>query len=205
MAKRHQTLHVRIPPYQAPRNNWRRAIHAEITRAASFHNIVYQRDDKLELVVILYMKADALTWHDVDNRLKDVMDALQGRAGGPKSEQDLHAVVPNDYQIYKVTIEKKVAPPQSCGLGHLIIKKHGGTSNKALHHTSNRCQIKNTGSGWAASSEFTLQVSEHEKHLYEANNPYCIYHTYQWPYRIGRHRHCPFRPNLRCLYQFGFL
>jgi len=69
MAKRRQTLRVRIPPYQTPPNNWRRAIHAEIVRAASDCNVTYQPEDKLELVVTLYIGDDALAWHDIDNRL----------------------------------------------------------------------------------------------------------------------------------------
>ena len=43
-------------------------------------------EDKLELIVILYMNQDPLRWQDVDNRLKDIMDALQGRAGGRRGQ-----------------------------------------------------------------------------------------------------------------------
>lgn len=63
-------------------------------------------------------------FHDVDNRLKDIMDSLQGRMGGSKKEQTFERIIPNDRQIYKVTIEKKRPPIQSHGLGHLIIRKY---------------------------------------------------------------------------------
>lgn len=70
------------------------------------------------------MRTDKIDWHDVDNRLKDIMDALQGKAGGPKEKRTLKPIVPNDSQVYKVTIEKRTPPPQSLGFGHLIIKKY---------------------------------------------------------------------------------
>ena len=62
--------------------------------------------------------------HDVDNRLKDIMDALQGRAGGKKGSGSLVPIIPNDRQVFKVTIEKMPPPKQSLGLGHLTVKKH---------------------------------------------------------------------------------
>ena len=62
--------------------------------------------------------------HDVDNRLKDIMDALQGRAGGPKNRKPLIPTITNDNQIYRVIIEKLAPPKQSHGLGHLTIRKY---------------------------------------------------------------------------------
>lgn len=62
--------------------------------------------------------------HDIDNRLKDIMDALQGRAGGPKSRKALTPIITNHNQIYRVIIEKSAPPKQSHGLGHLTIRKY---------------------------------------------------------------------------------
>jgi uncharacterized protein YfaA (DUF2138 family) len=124
MAKSRQTLQVRIPLYCRPRNEWRRVIHAAIVKSAKAHAVIYRPNDKLDLIITLYLAAKKIGWHDVDNRLKDIMDALQGRTGGSKSEHPVIAIVPNDHQIYKVTIEKRTPPPQSLGMGHLIIKKH---------------------------------------------------------------------------------
>ena len=130
MAKRRMSLHVRIPPYQRPRNAWREAIHAEIEAVANSRGVTYLPDDKLELIITLYLDETGLRFHDVDNRLKDIMDALQGRAGGPKTERRLRAIVPNDHQIFKVTIEKMLPPGQSHGMGHLRIRKHRELANK---------------------------------------------------------------------------
>jgi Holliday junction resolvase RusA-like endonuclease len=69
------------------------------------------------------MDGTALSSHDVDNRLKDIMDALQGRAGGSKKIKRWFPIIPNDKQIYRVTIEKALPPKQSKGLGHLMITR----------------------------------------------------------------------------------
>ena len=133
MAKHRQSLRVRIPLYRHPRNDWRLALHKEIVKVAAKRAVVYRPDDRLELIVAMYLSEDKIGWHDLDNRLKDIMDALQGRAGGPKTEHRLQAVVPNDHQIQKVIIEKRVPPPQSLGMGHLTIRKHKEVANQALH------------------------------------------------------------------------
>jgi hypothetical protein len=124
MAKRRQTLKIRIPPYVFPRNRWREAIHAEFVRVAERQQVEYSSTDQLEIVVTLYLDEKSIVLHDVDNRLKDIMDALQGRAGGPKGERRLAAVVPNDHQIHRAVVEKKIGPWQSHGMGHVIIRKY---------------------------------------------------------------------------------
>ena len=70
------------------------------------------------------MEGMALSSHDLDNRLKDIMDALQGRAGGSKKTRRWLPIIRNDKQIYQVTIEKALPPKQSKGLGHLVITRH---------------------------------------------------------------------------------
>ena len=84
-------------------------------------------DLKLELHITLYLAEPHIRFHDVDNRLKDIMDSLQGRMGGSKKKQLFERLIPNDRQIYKVTIEKKRQPRQSHGLGHLQIRKYKET------------------------------------------------------------------------------
>jgi len=99
-------------------------LHAIILSAANKAGISYNPSDKLELKVKLYMDSIAISFHDVDNRLKDIMDALQGRAGGSKKFRILLPIIPNDKQIYRVTIEKASSPKQSKGMGHLVITRH---------------------------------------------------------------------------------
>ena len=124
MAKRRLKLHVRIPPYRPSRNAWRRELHEAIAAAQQKRRVRYSADDVLEIDVRLYMHSNDLRSHDVDSRLKDVMDALQGRAGGPKAKRSLAAVISNDRQIYRVVMEKAPPPGQSPGgLGHLWVRK----------------------------------------------------------------------------------
>jgi Holliday junction resolvase RusA-like endonuclease len=120
MAKRKTKISITIPPYETPRNAWRRKIIEEAKKA----NITYRHTDKLQLKVHLYFNKEALFSHDVDNRLKDIMDALQGRVGGPKKNRPLAPIIPNDHQIFRATIEKSLPPKQSKGYGHLYITKY---------------------------------------------------------------------------------
>ena len=124
MGKRRLTLRLRIPPYDTPRNLWRTQIHALATQEARRCRVTYAERDRLQVDVRLYLDGPALFMHDVDNRLKDILDALQGRAGGPKSIRRLKAVIPNDGQVYRVTVEKLPPPKQSHGLGHLRVSKY---------------------------------------------------------------------------------
>lgn len=136
MSKRRQSLRVRIPPYRPPRNAWRESIHTEILTVAESRGVAYQAEDKLELIITLYLDETGLTLHDVDNRLKDIMDALQGRAGGPKSTHHLKPIIPNDHQVFRVIVEKMLPPRQSRGMGHLVVRKYNRLANKPLHATA---------------------------------------------------------------------
>jgi len=124
MTKKRKTLRIRIPPYLPSRNEWRKAIHAAVVSAAESRGVTYKPEDKLELIITLYLDESGLQRHDVDNRLKDVMDALQGRVGGPKAIRRLQQIIPNDHQIYRVLIEKTRPPVQSHGMGLLVIRKY---------------------------------------------------------------------------------
>jgi len=135
MPKHRQTLRVRIPPYQYPRTAWRRSLHAELNAAAKLRRVAYGPKDKLELIVVLYLDAVQLDFHDVDNRLKDIMDALQGRAGGSGSNHPLRPIVPNDHQIWRVLIEKRLPPGQSHGMGHLVVRKYRDRGHPKVHRT----------------------------------------------------------------------
>ena len=63
-------------------------------------------------------------FHDVDNRLKDVLDSLQARMGGSKAMRQYQPLIPNDSQVFTVTVTKMLPPPQSHGMGHVTITKH---------------------------------------------------------------------------------
>jgi len=120
-------LKVRIPAYKHPRNEWRKEIHEAVweemtakgIRKASF------KDLPLEIRVRIYFDDERdLEIHDVDNMLKDIMDALQGRMGGPKNVHKFKTLIANDKKVYKVSICKQLAPPQSKNMGHLEIREY---------------------------------------------------------------------------------
>ncbi|MGE5802622.1 MAG: hypothetical protein ACM358_10210 [Gemmatimonadota bacterium] len=125
MPKRPLKLHVRIPSYRSPRNEWRRLIHAAIVDAQRRSRARYDATDRLEVAVRFYMPQSIRTANDVDNRLRDVLDAVQGRSGGSKRARMLTPIVPNDRQIFRVIVEKQLPPKQSHGLGHLTIRRLG--------------------------------------------------------------------------------
>jgi Holliday junction resolvase RusA-like endonuclease len=125
MPKRKLRVKFRIPSYVTPRAAWRRAIHAVASEAVRAAHVAYSPEDRLELEVRIYLTKTALAMHDVDNRLKDIMDALQGHVQGTgKKGRALPALIPNDSQVFKVTVEKQYPPGQSHGLGHVTIRRY---------------------------------------------------------------------------------
>jgi hypothetical protein len=85
--------------------------------------VTYTRDDRLEVHVILYLTACEVLVHDVDNRLKDILDALQGRAGGPKNVHTLEPIIPNDSQVFRVSMEKSLTEGAKGSSGRIIVRK----------------------------------------------------------------------------------
>jgi hypothetical protein len=96
MAKSRRTIVTVLPTYQRDRQQWRRKILAKVRRAARQAGVQYDSTDRLEVVVLLYLSGKRLAIHDVANRLKDILDALQGRFGASRSKSRLIA---NDRQI----------------------------------------------------------------------------------------------------------
>lgn len=113
-------IKIRLPEFVTPRLKWRKAIHDALL-AECGPRLHIPKKIKLGLDIVLYLSQRELDFHDVDNRLKDIMDALQGKIGGPKKLHTHHKFIENDSQIFQVTIIKKLPPKQSKGLGHLVI------------------------------------------------------------------------------------
>ena len=124
MAKRKFKIHFRIPAYVASRNDWRRLVYDAACAEMQARRVTYRSGDKLAVTLVLYLDGVAIGVHDVDNRLKDVLDALQGRMGGPKAVRRDKPLIPNDNQVFKVTVTKMLPPPQSHTLGHVTIVRH---------------------------------------------------------------------------------
>jgi Holliday junction resolvase RusA-like endonuclease len=121
MARSPKTLKIRIPPYVHPRYSWRQQVHEAVRERQLSSPVTYKEGEKLEVELVLYLSDLQISFHDVDNRLKDVLDALQGRAGG--AARSLRPIISNDNQIFRVVVEKKIAPPQSHRKGHLTVRR----------------------------------------------------------------------------------
>src|SRR5688572_22237529 len=112
MAKTRRTLTVKLPGYERDRGAWRKGIHTSVLQAAAKAGVRYGTEDSLEVIVLLYLaKGKRLIIHDVDNRLKDILDALQGRFRGSRVAERL---IENDNCIWRVVMEKQKIPK---GLG----------------------------------------------------------------------------------------
>ena len=116
-------LKIRLPEYAFPRNRWRKKIYDAINKKLREKGERKIKFEKTELKLVLYFSRSKIKFIDVDNRLKDVMDALQARWGSKISKNNSIPLIKNDNTIYKVTVEKRIPPKQSKGLGHLIIQR----------------------------------------------------------------------------------
>jgi hypothetical protein len=64
----------------------------------------------LDVEVLLYLKRGKRhDIHDVDNRLKDILDALQGRFRG-YAPKKVPRLIANDNKICRAVIEKRATP-----------------------------------------------------------------------------------------------
>jgi hypothetical protein len=128
MPKPRKALRVQLPSYLAPPLAWRKALLSAVRTAKQTRGgIVYDESDRLALNIRLYLIGRDLEKIDVDNRLKDVMDALQGQigGGGKKIKTPRDPIIRNDRQVWRVTIEKLRRPPKlkrTAG-GHLTISR----------------------------------------------------------------------------------
>jgi Holliday junction resolvase RusA-like endonuclease len=91
---------------------WRREIHKAIVKAQDqgVGALQYGKDDKLQVEIRFHLSNPKLTILDLDNRLKDVLDALQGMIGEKGKSGELRPIIPNDNQIYRLIVEKRLAP-----------------------------------------------------------------------------------------------
>jgi len=108
MAKRGLKLNVRIPNFVSNRAAWRRALHAAIVQVQDRGNVRYSDTDKLEVEICFNLQNPKLTILDLDNRLKDVFDALQGFDFDKGKSGVLRPIIPNDSQIYRLIAEKRM-------------------------------------------------------------------------------------------------
>jgi len=119
-------LRIRLPRYTRPRNKWRRRIIDRARKEQAARSIAKFTEGRLSVDIMLYLGTENLEKSDVDNRLKDILGALQGRYGGPKAKKHPYlAVMKNDALVYRATIEKKRRPKSSSDGGWLTLRSIG--------------------------------------------------------------------------------
>jgi Holliday junction resolvase RusA-like endonuclease len=89
----------------------------------------YPEGTTLECTLRLALEEPRLRIQDVDNLLKHVFDALQGRLGGSKTRPPQRRLIPNDHQVRKVLVEKVRLPDRKYG-SQLIVRKYTRRSGK---------------------------------------------------------------------------
>ena len=121
-----------MPNFISDTKAWCRAIHAAIVQVQDKGTVQYKDTDKLEVEIRFHLQDRKLTILDLDNRLKDVLDVLQGFIGEKGKSGELRPIIPNDNQIYRLIAEKRL-PPKSDreSLSTIVIRRydhHGGTA-----------------------------------------------------------------------------
>jgi len=139
MPRRQTVIKIRLPKYNPAeqRRRWREAIYKEVRREMGA--VKYIAKDKLELNVRLYLPQRKLKFNDIDNRLKDILDALQGFFHGGKGwkRKRPKPIIANDSQIYRVVAEKVDPAVENLRLGSggglLKIRRLSPAHRKRLH------------------------------------------------------------------------
>ena len=122
MAKRRFTITATLAAYAPPRNEWRRRVHAAVLEAQTFRGVGYRESDRLELRVSLFLGGRPLDVHETDERVKDIVDALEGRIAGRRSRRRIAPIVAGG-QILRIILEKDTRVPRGRPLGVLTISR----------------------------------------------------------------------------------
>lgn len=108
-------LRMILPQYATTAAEWKRSIHAAAMTATADQGVRFLDGEPLEVDIILYMRG-GLARRDVDNRVKHVLDALQGRLGKGCKVPGLFR---DDNQVFRIVAEKRRLPED-------LPKSHGG-------------------------------------------------------------------------------
>ena len=105
MAKRRFSITVQLPAYSRTRNEWRRKGHTAVLEAQTRRGV------------------DWLDVHEIDERVKDLVDALEGRIAGPRSRRRIAPIV-SDAQIRRIVLEHAPRGRRGRTLGELAISRY---------------------------------------------------------------------------------
>jgi hypothetical protein len=123
VAKRRFSITVPLPAYARPRNEWRRRVHGAVLDVQTRRGVGYRESDQLEVRISLPLGDRPLDIHEIDERVKDVIDALEGRIAGPRSRRRIAPIVPSADQIRRIVLEKEPGRTRRRALGELAISR----------------------------------------------------------------------------------
>jgi hypothetical protein len=123
VAKRRFTISATLPPYAPPRNEWRRKVHAAVLEAQTIRGVGYRENDQLELRVAIFLGQRSLDVHEVDERVKDIVDALEGRIAGRRSRRRIAPIVSTG-QARRIILEKDTRQLRGRPFGVLTISRY---------------------------------------------------------------------------------
>lgn len=110
MAKNSKVIRVKLPRYNKDHAAWRQAILANILEAGVIYQPVSKEGKRLtlEVLVTFYLsRGKGESIRDVDNLVKHVLDAFQGRFGKTRASDRL---IENDNIVRRVVMEKRARP-----------------------------------------------------------------------------------------------
>src|SRR5690348_5252136 len=112
-----------LPAYAPPRNEWQHRVNAAVLEEQTFRGVGYRDIARLDMRVTLYLGARALDVHETDERVKDIVDALEGRIAGRRSRRRIAPIVQGG-QILHIILEKDGRVPRGRPLGLLSIARY---------------------------------------------------------------------------------
>jgi hypothetical protein len=98
-------------------------VHAAVLEAQTFRGVGYRESDRLELRISLYLGSRNLDVHEIDERVKDIVDALEGRIAGRRSRRRIAPIIVGG-QIQRVILEKEMRVPRGRPLGTLTVARY---------------------------------------------------------------------------------
>jgi len=124
VAKRRFSITVPLPGYTRPRNEWRRRVHASVLDAQTRRGVGYRDADRVEVRITLFLGERPLDLHEIEERVKDVIDALEGRIAGPRSRRRIAPIIPSPDQIQRIVLERSGGRGRRGALGELAISRY---------------------------------------------------------------------------------
>jgi len=98
-------------------------MHAAVLEAQTFRGVGYRESDQLELRLSLFLGQRDLDVHDTDERVKDVVDALEGRIAGRRSRRRIAPIVLSS-QVRRIILEKDTRSLRGRPFAQLTISRY---------------------------------------------------------------------------------